>query len=1159
MRFHAHKSCTGLLLAASAGLAAGQSNTTSFAGAVTDGTGARVPGTTVTLLNAATGAKETLDTNHQGEFTFPQAIPGHYTVTLHHEGFNDITTQLDLLISTPVTQNFKLNVGSTQTVEVVTASLPSSLNTTDATLGKAFNNLQIQTLPYLANNTLSLLALQPGVVSFDAANTTDTRAGTINGARQDQTNVTLDGVDNNDANFGYAFTGVLRATRDSVEEFRVVTSGANADAGRSSGAQVSLQTKSGTNKLRGSAYYYYRDPAAASNNWFNKRAQLNSGRPNVAAKVLQHTFGGSLGFPLLHDRLFFFGAYEGFKQASNQVVSTTVPLGSGSTADYGVAPGLRNGTLSYTNASGGTTTLTPAQIASMDRKCAASGSCPQGSGVSAAAIAYMRQFPISNAGGGDGINTGSYTFPSPAPISQITNIARVDYQISPRQTLFVRANLQSDNSATPLVVPGGVPQSNVYGNNRGIAAGHIWSLSDHLINNARYGWTRYGNASIGGVTQDYVTFAAFNSLFPTTTSTTVLENTHNFVDDFTIVKGRHTIQVGTNQRLIYDHRTLTNTLYKSATATTSYLAIGGIANTGSSLDPKAFNLPQVRSNFNSSYNSAVASVTGLITYAQQYVNYAVSGNSLSPLPAGTVPTRTFENLEQEYYVQDQWKATPKLTFTAGLRYAYLAAPFENNGQQVKPTTSLHNFLETRINSMRQGVTYQPAISLAPAGKANNAAGYWTPQNLNFAPRLAFNYSPDGKTSIRGGFMLAFDHFGTAAVDNFNDNGYSFGLSSRYAAGVGQNVDTAPRFSALNTVPTSIIPSPSAGGAFPVTPPITGNNSITQSFDDSLKTPYAEVFNLSFQRDIRKNFTVTATYTGRLGRHLFLLNDIAMPANLADPSSGVDYFGAMTYLDKLYDNGASIANVPNLPYWQNYFPNATFTSGGVTYKGTKAVYGLLGQGNRGNETAVLQLLDESAVGGGPKYRYFDPQYASLYVQSTIGMSNYNGAQLSLRHAITSGFIYDLNYTFAKSLDMGSSPERSSSNTIINTFDPRSMYAASDYDARHQLNADWTIILPYGHGQHWGGSANTLMQELLGGWTLAGLVKYESGLPFSAINNVGWGTNWSNRSYQVQTAPIPNRRTSHFPERCSGNRCSPFSFRLLRSTCRGIRSNTHRLCW
>ena len=676
--------CQGMLLAsvvfASAANLTAQTNTTALTGTITDPVGLKLPDVTLSLMNTKTGEITTVKSKGAGEYAFQQVIPSHYKLTIEHDGFVQQQVELDLEVATPQNVNFKMVVGNVDTVVVEAPIVAPTLNQTDATLGKTFNNTQIQQLPYLANNTLSLLALQPGVVSLDANNTTDTRAGTINGARQDQTNLTLDGTDNNDSNLGYAFTGVLRATRDSIEEFRVTTGGANADAGRSSGAQVSLQTKSGTNRYHGSAYYYYRDPAMASNNWFNKQTQIAAGKPDISAKVLQHTYGATFGMPLKKDKLFFFGAYEGYKQASDSVVTATVPNGDGTQVGTGV--GLRNSTLTYLN-TGSTsayTTLNPSQIAAMDPNCSSAaslaiGGCPAGPGVNANVIKFFNTFyPVSNTTGGDTVNTRGYSFVSPAPVSLITNIARIDYIINPKMTMFVRGNLQGDNQLSTIPLPGGTPSTNTYGNNRGITGGHIWNVSKNMSNNFRYGWTRAGSAS-QGAGGNFETFAAVSLPFSTTASTILLQNTQDFVDDYTILKGKHNIQFGGNDRLIYNHRFLTKYLYQTGVITANEVAAGGVLGQGTSLDVDAFatqlGVPVANNSFRASYNSAVTAITGLISQATAYANYTVGNNALTALPAGKLVAHEFRSFEQEYYIQDQYKVTPKLTLTAGLRFEHL--------------------------------------------------------------------------------------------------------------------------------------------------------------------------------------------------------------------------------------------------------------------------------------------------------------------------------------------------------------------------------------------------------------------------------------------------------------------------------------------------------
>ena len=228
--------------------------TTSLKGTVYDANGAVVSEATVTLDNPATGFSRTTKTNGQGEYDFLQIPPATYTLAASAPGFaTSKMSAVQLLVNTPATQNFNLGVAAA--AEVVEVQGTTELvNTQDASIGNAFESKQLLNLPSEGRDAVWILSLQPGVSYVggkEVDQSYDSRGGSVNGARSDQTNVTLDGVDNNDANNGNAFQGALRTTLDSLEEFRVATSNSNADQGRSSGAQVSLVTKSGTNNFHG--------------------------------------------------------------------------------------------------------------------------------------------------------------------------------------------------------------------------------------------------------------------------------------------------------------------------------------------------------------------------------------------------------------------------------------------------------------------------------------------------------------------------------------------------------------------------------------------------------------------------------------------------------------------------------------------------------------------------------------------------------------------------------------------------------------------------------------------------------------------------------------------------------------------------------------------
>jgi hypothetical protein len=1109
-----------------------QTNTTALTGVVTDATGALLPGATITISSAASGSTMSTVSRAQGEFSFTQIAPGTYQVKVTAPGFSEDDEKVQLLVATPVNLTFKLIAGSTEVVEVATNL--AEINSTDATLGKAFDSSQVANLPYLANNVTYLLSLQPGVLGLDSGAqsggvNTDSRTGIVNGARQDQTNITLDGVDNNDQIFGLAFNGALRSTRDSVEEFRVTTTNGNADAGRSSGGQVSLVTKSGTNTMHGSAYEYYRGSATASNQWYNKQSELQSGLPNIQAKVLENTYGASLGLPIKKDKLFFFGAYEGFKQASDIPVGETVPsvLGGG---------GLVTGNVTYQTCGTGNSascgnptdkTLTPADIAMLDGRASdpacATATC-YAPATNQAAIAYFKQFPVSNANGaGDGLNTGGYNFASPAPIHQITNIARLDYTINGRQTIFVRGNLQSDNQATAEPFLGLPPASNIFGNSKGLAAGHTWNINDRMTNNLRYGLVRIGSASRGTGSQPFVNFGPFNTLTAATTSYVYHVLTNNIADDFTYVKGRHTLQVGADFIHLTNAQYFDAPLLQEAQVTPNLLSTAAIADQGGSFDPSTgacgADCAPVAQAFESNFNNAIISNAGVIEAATSGTEFEVQNNMLVPQAAGVVPTHTFTNLEQEYYLQDQWKVSSQLTLTAGLRYVYLAVPDEENGQEIAPAISLNTFFADRANAAAAGTAYTTDISFRAAGAKNGQPNFWTPQKTNLAPRIAFAYATkDNKTSVRGGFALAFDHFGAGVIDSYQSSSSSLLSLSQTNLATYTDINSNPRFTGYHDVPT--VPGATTSLPLPFTP---AENAFTfdNSINDQQKTPYAETFNLTLQHEFPKNLSVTASYVGRLGRHLLQNLDVAMPTNFYDPASGQTYFQAASAYRKLIDAGIDAASIPNSGYFQNVFPNFTAqdTITGVNYTGAQAYYASL-MANVGNETNTLFQADTNpgAAPSNQSFRFFYPQTSSIYVQSTTGVSNYNALQLSVRQAFGRGFEYDVNYTLSHSLDEGSDPERNGGGSaIINSFSPHQWYADSDFDVRHNITANYTLPLPFGRGQKFLSSG--WAERLVGGFQLNGLVHYSTGFPFSAVDANNWGTNFADNSNMVQTGPIP----------------------------------------
>jgi len=808
-----------LLLSVCTASSFAQNATTSLRGTVTDPTGAVVPGATVTLLDSATGQRFVATSNASGEYQLAQITPAKYTITVTASGFGNQSKVAELLVNQPATINFALSMQTNNVIVDVTAAA-QTLNTTDASLGDSTNNATIQALPSETRNVPDLLSLQPGVLFLPPPNNPalqDSRSGAVNGGRSDQGNITVDGVDDNDQVNGFAFTGVLRQTQDSIEEFRVTTGNANAEAGHSSGAQVSLITKSGTNRFHGAAYEYNRPTITVANDFFNKQAELNSGEANRPGKLIRNIFGGDVGGPIFKDKLFFFANYEGSRQAESAQVTETVP-----TAAY------LQGNLQYT---GGTTgaiqTITAAQMATLDAGCKVCNTAAYspGPGPNPFALAYFNSMPAANgSNAGDGLNTGSFSFSSPNPKTLNTTIVRLDYIPSSKHRIFARGNLQKDTSGAVEQFPGQGPSSVLIDNSKGMTFGDTWTVSHNIVNDIRYGYIRQGFGNSGVGSGDYVDFRFIATATAETRSTIVSVPLNNIVDNLNWTKGNHSIQIGGNWRLVHQNRDTNANSFNSGTSNPSWLGGHPIVP-----DPSALGLEPVDASFSNSYLNAFANLVGTIPEVTNVYNYAVSSATAGTLlNDGASIDRHFKSNEYEWYVQDSWRVKPNLTLTFGIRHTILQTPWETKGQQVAPTIDTHSWFAQRGAAAEKGQVFEPDLTFAPNGPFYGKPGFWPKSKNNFAPRFAIAYSPNAKTSIRAGAGMYFDHYGQSLISIFDQQG-SFGLSSQVSNPASQTSSaTSPRFTDRHTLPFSNGTAPAAQ-SFPFTPQ-EGNFAITWGLD-----------------------------------------------------------------------------------------------------------------------------------------------------------------------------------------------------------------------------------------------------------------------------------------------------------------------------------------
>jgi hypothetical protein len=1156
--------------------ASAQSGTATLQGKVLDTSKAALPGATIAVSNPATGLSRETTADDTGSFTFAGMPPGTYTLTVTMQGFKtSVVDKVTLGVDTTSEVNVGLEIGSLSESVQVVAEAPV-INSTDASIGNVISGNQIRALPLEGRNVAELLSLQPGVTYVppsNAAAEVDPRRGSVSGARADQSTITLDGIDVNDSDRQTAFTSVLRMTLDSVQEFRVTTSNYGADQGRSSGAQISLVTRSGTNTLSGSAGYVNRNTKFSSNEYFLKLSQLASGEESTAPKLDKNIYGFSLGGPIRRDKLFFFGNFEGLNESRETVVTRAVPSNS-----------LRDGVLIYQCATasacpGGTVAgvtgthtvpagsygVTPAELRRID---------PLGIGPSVAAMEYFRQFPASNQAGRYPGNIEDFRFAAPVENAFRTYIGRGDYRLNGSHNFFGRFNKQDDAIDAVPQYPGSDPLRTRKDKNWGTAVGWDATLGGSLVNTFRYGYTRIDSDTIGLRDRDTTGFRFIDDLNFNDDALSVSNGrdivTHNFVNDLSMVKGRHTLKFGGNVRIIRnDSYTYANS-FATGTANGSWVSgVGRRFRPGGPCPAPAdcSGLPAVGAGGLSAYADSLIPLLGIISQTNIVYNYTIDG---AVLPPGAPVERLYGANEFEFYVNDSWHVRDNLTVSAGVRYGLYSPPWEVNGQQVAPSVNLGEWFNDRMEGMRNGIPSNEAqvITFVAGGAANDGPGFYAWDKNNFAPRVSVAWTPKPSWVVRGGYGMVYDRVGASLASSFN-NGGSFGLSNDLDSPFGGFGELSPvvRFRSPTEIPATYPDAPPAG--FPATPEVGVGGAITLSIDQSLKTPYSHVFNAIVGKDLGGSYGIEAGYVGRRGRNLLVRRDLAMPLNLTDPASGVDYFSAVRQLVDAYNAaGGDVSQIARMPYWENLFPDAAL-DGFTATQNMAAEFGA-------NAPDYITALYNADLGCFPAcsrfgpFSYFSEQYDSLWAHSSIGRSEYDAMQVTLRRRLANGYQFDLNYTLARGKDHASEVERGSlygnfgsggySGNLVNSFEPDQNYSYSDFDVRHQINFNWLAELPFGEGKRWGSTAGPLANALIGNWSIAGIGRWSSGYPFNVINcRSCWATNWNLQGNAALVDPnvLPETSTTR---NAVGGQPSPFAnptealeaFRLLYPGEGGIRN-------
>jgi hypothetical protein len=1090
---------TVIVSIAAVGDISAQTDVAEITGTVTDAQGASVPAATVTLTNQERGFSRTTQTSENGTYRFPSIPPGTYSVQVEKSGFKkSVRNDVQAPIASTVEINLALEIGNVSEIVTVTGdTIDSIVNTQDASIGNTFQPLQIQQLPTDSRNIAGLLSLQPGV----------TAEGYVNGGRSDQANITLDGVDVNDQQLGTAFYSVLRATAESVEEFRVTTTNANADQGRSSGAQINLLTRSGGNDFRGAVFWLPRRTFGSANNFFNNRAGLE--RPNINRDV----FGGAVGGPIVKDKLFFFYSYEGWRQKIDVPVTQIVPL-----------PSLGQGILKFEDLNGNIVTVPQSQFNTI---YAAAGQNPAALAVLAAAAA---RYPANDNSAGDGLNTSGFRFNAPTSYDQNTHVLRLDWNITDNQQLFVRGNKQHDVTLNASAFPDTVSPER-WDHNTGVAVGHTWTIGSNKVNVFRYGLTRQAYTIGGDANENAISFRFVYSPLNFTYGLSRITPVQNITDDFTWTKGNHTIQFGGNVRIIRNQRSDASPAFDQAVVNPSYYA-----SSGRSLLTPLSPLYSISTN-NLDAQAAVAALIGRYSQYTANYNYDINGNVL---PTGTIIERNFATEEYDVYAQDSWKITPNLTFNYGLRYSLSRPVYETEGYQIRPRIPLGDYFESRRQNAALGVAYNQTLDFELAGPKNDAPGFYSLDKNNLQPRISAAWSPDfdsgflgalfGKNNesvFRGGFAITNDYFGQQLAVTFSNLSTLGFLTSDTIAPNTFNATNrlAPRFTGFGQQINNLPGVEPLANRFQT--PADEDTRIELSLDSKLVSPINYNWNFTYGRKLPKGLYMEASYVGRKARNLLVQRDIMAFNNLVDPQSGMDWYTAAGMIYDFFYSGRDISTAAPIPYFENLFPGLGAAFGYAN--NTQGALFLNEAGAYGDWTYLQYLLDDDVWTGNGSWSnlFVQPQYGAFTAFSTVGKSDYHGGSISFRQRLGNSLLWDFNYTFSKSMDDASGLQTSGAYGtafVLNALRQQDNYTVSDFDARHVINANGLWQLPFGKGRSYFSDMHPVADALIGGWQIGGIFRWNTGLPFSNLIDLsGWATNWQIRSRGVRIAPIQTSST------------------------------------
>ena len=1088
-------------------MALAQGTTSRVTGIVTDQGGAAVAGATVTLKNEATGVAFNTTSSSNGVYAFDLIPPGTYQVTVERAGFKKyITTGNTVQINQPATINVAMQVGEVSASVTVEASADVVQTSSSGNIGSTINQRALETLPVVGTrgrNPLDLLNFQPGFVS--GANT---GGGThVHGSRDRAFNFTLDGVDVNETSAGGSNFTPLRMNPDSLQELQLVSSNFTAELGRSSGAQVTMVTRSGTNEIHGNAFEYYQTPR------FNAKSYTGNINNLPKDQFVQHIFGGSLGGPIIKNKLFYFANLQMLRAYDTALVTRTVYTQSVRDGIYRYVVGRANapnGSATAAVDASGNATL-PACSATVTTLCIATyniANNPAGISRDTTLMGVLNAQPLpNNFNTGDGLNTAGFNFASPQHEKQYDFVTKVDYALNERNNIYVRYAQGAQNSYGDSanggrpVFPNSPNLVDTFRDPKNLAVNYRWNPTPRIVNEFVLGLNRFAFSfdtpqPDPAANYSFINVATANTNF---ISNARKLNTWQFVDNVTFDFAPHIFKTGLNFRF---NRHIDDRSSVAGIGLEPSVSFGGAAGY------TAFNLPtagatSINANDLTRLQNTINDQLGRVNnVAQAFVSDPNNPSQFAPLGTRWNFTATYP--EYDFYAQDNWRIRPNFVVDLGVRWEIKLNP-RSDGRPILVPNQPFTLGNPGTNTLRwvEGDLFKNDF-----GK--------------ILPSIGFAWDPtkSGKSSIRANYRVSSDRLASQLLGaNIFQNipGNALGATNTaFGQGGGLYRNVAPVIASLTPSSTpDALRQPAAFGAASI-----------NVFDPNFEFPLIHSWSLSYQKELVKQMVLEVNYIGKRGTHLtggYNANQVNINAKVAGQSeSFLDAFNnirnSTTYNSSLINLllTGSAANNAGTALFRTLNPTA-LTQGSVASLALNVSQRLCAAANvtAGVCTSAnlnRRLLDVN--GYSALLQPFSQFTGALNVFDSNDYSNYHGVEFIVRRQVRGG-MFQLSYTLARSMDnrswdptfstVSTANAQSASSTPFDNNNRKLNYSWSDFDRRHVVQAYYAYELPFGRGRKFANGSHRAVDAVIGGWQLTGTLVAQSGRPFTVYSGLNTFSN------------------------------------------------------